>query len=141
MRIVLMLGVLMLSMSAFAQNESGLDLSLANQLGSAAGAAYACKAGKRLEDYEVIASRLLANLAATDADERTLNETYVEAKVQAIKLHKSKHPMACKEILQRFKAMRIFKFVVYADGSVRMDDGTMSHPQRPVKKLSRNQKR
>ena len=133
--------MVMLSTSVFAQNNSGLDLALANQLGAAAGAAYVCKAGKALEDYEVIASRLLANSAATNEEEQTLNETYVAAKVQAIKLHKSKHPMACKEILNRFKAMRIFKFVVYADGSVKMDDGTMLHPKRPLKKVSQNKKK
>ncbi|MBP5343713.1 MAG: hypothetical protein J6Y85_01365 [Alphaproteobacteria bacterium] len=141
MRLVLILGIVLLPLVGWAQNRLGLDTSLANQLGSAAGAAYACNAGKSLEDFEVIASRLLANSAETAEDERSLDEAYVEAKIRAMKLHKKEHPMSCQEILKRFQDMRIFKFIVYADGSVKKDDGTMLYPKRPVKKISQNKKK
>jgi len=141
MRLVIMLTMILFPVLVSAQNKPVQNSALANQLGSAAGAAYACNAGKSLEDFEVIASRLLANTAETAEDERSLDEVYVEAKVRAIKVHKKKHPMSCQEILKRFNNMRIFKFVVYADGSVKMDDGTMLHPKRPIKKPSQTKKK
>lgn len=141
MRFVFILSIFLFPMAAVAQNRPVQNAALANQLGAAAGAAYACNAGKSLEDFEVIASRLLANTAETVADEQSLDEIYVEAKVRAIKVHKKEHPMSCQEILKRFKNMRIFKFIVYADGSVKMDDGTIMHPKRPVKKITQNKKK
>ena len=141
MRLAFILSAILFPMLAFAQNKPVPNSALANQLGSAAGAAYACNAGKVLEDFEVIASRLLANTAETAEDEQSLDEVYVEAKVRAIKVHKKEHPMSCQEILKRFKNMRIFKFIVYADGSIKMDDGTMMHPKRPVKKITQDKKK
>ena len=57
------------------------------QLGMMAGLALACNAGGKLDDYELIASRILSNTAQTDADERkaaqekmiALNLAYEEA--------------------------------------------------------------
>jgi len=139
MRFVAFLCMILAGFPVWAENESALNL--ANQLGAAAGAAYACKAGKSLENYEVIASRLLANSVDTAEEERVLDEKYVEAKVEAIRLHEKEHPMPCKEVLKRFNSMKIFNFVVYADGSVKMDDGTMLHPKHPIKPVSENKKK
>ena len=139
MKRLLFLILVMWSVSCFAQEYTPAN-PLADQLGTTAGLAYACKAGKSLEDFEVIASRLLANNAATEKDEKDAYIQYVEAKVRTIKNHEKNPKFTCKEILTRFNKMSIFKFVVYADGSVKMDDGTMLRPKRPVKTVKKNKK-
>ena len=136
--VLLMLG---LSVPALAQERTAANMSLAEQLGTAAGLAHACNAGKMLEDYEVISSRLLANKADTLEAEKEAYRSYAEAKFRSFKMHKTEPQMSCAEILAYFKKMDIFKFVVYADGSVKMNDGTLLKPKRPVPKPKRTKKK
>jgi len=127
----ILLGLLFIQ-PALAQNIK--KMSDAEQLGMTAGLALACGADKKLEDFELIASRLLANQAATDELERKQAQEYIEAKWDTMQRQKKGNPSDCREILESFESLPIFNSTVYADGSVKLPDGSWSKPLRPVKK-------
>ncbi|MBR4927267.1 MAG: hypothetical protein IKY98_02960 [Alphaproteobacteria bacterium] len=103
------------------------------QLGMMAGLALACNAGGKLDDYELIASRILSNTAQTDADERKANRVYAEAKFKAYREHKTSPNATCGEVLDTFNHLPIFKSTVYADGTVKMPDGRILKPRKGAK--------
>lgn len=103
------------------------------QLGMMAGLALACNAGGKLDDYELIASRILSNTSQTDADERKANRVYAEAKFKAYREHKTSPNATCGEILDTFNHLPIFKSTVYADGTVKMPDGRILKPRKGAK--------
>ena len=103
------------------------------QLGMMAGLALACNAGGKLDDYELIASRILSNTAQTDADERKANRVYAEAKFKAYREHKISPNATCGEVLDTFNHLPIFKSTVYADGTVKMPDGQILKPRKGAK--------
>ncbi len=102
------------------------------QLGITAGTALACNAGAKLDDFELIASRLIANKALTAADEQKGYREYAEAKFQAYNEQRNNPQATCGEVLASFNHLPIFRSVVYADGGVKMYDGSYLKPVRPV---------
>ena len=96
----------------------------AAQLGTIAGIAEACGAQKELENYELIAARLIANKSASVEAEKAGYRRYAEEKLRAKRDHKGSPKLTCGEILNRFRKMPIFKSVVYKDGSLKFYDGT-----------------
>ncbi len=104
------------------------------QLGMMAGLALACNAGGRLDDYELIASRIMANTAQTDLDQKKAERQYAEAKFKAYKEHKETPQTSCGEILESFAHLPIFKSIVYADGTVKTPDGKVLKPRPGAKK-------
>ena len=58
-------------------------LSEAEQLGITAGVALSCNAGGKLDDFELIASRIIANKALTQEAEQKGYREYAEAKFGA----------------------------------------------------------
>lgn len=103
------------------------------QLGMMAGLALACNAGGRLDDYELIASRIIANSAPTDLAEQKAVREYAEAKFKAFKEQKETPQATCGEILDAFSKLPIFKSVVYADGTVQTPDGHTLKPRKGAK--------
>lgn len=93
------------------------------QLGMMAGLALACNAGGKLDDYELIASRILANTAQTDAEEKKAVKEYARAKFKAYQEQKNMPQATCGEVLDTFNHLPIFKSIVYANGTVKMPDG------------------
>ncbi|MDR2901761.1 MAG: hypothetical protein LBU87_01445 [Lactobacillales bacterium] len=128
----LILGLLLLSNTAQAQERTAKGLSEAQQLGITAGLAQACNAGGKLDDFELIASRIIANQALTQKEEMDGYRAFATSKLQALREHKDSPKLTCGEVLDDFGRLPIFKSVVYADGSVKMPDGTMLRPKRPV---------
>ncbi len=122
----------MIVQPVFAQNIG--RMTDAEQLGMMAGLAMGCGAEKKLEDFELIASRLLANQAATDKLEKREVWVYSQAKWEALQRVKRDHTVNCKEILDHFDKLPLFDSTVYADGSVKLPDGVWSKPIRPIKK-------
>jgi len=120
-----------LAQPVIAQNIK--SMSDAEQLGMTAGLAMACDSSK-LEDFEVIASRLIANQSATDEIEKKEVRVYTQAKWDALQRQKKGNPADCKEILEHFDKLPLFNSYVYGDGSVQLPDGAWSKPLRPVKK-------
>ncbi|MGN0919348.1 MAG: hypothetical protein ACI4OR_01110 [Alphaproteobacteria bacterium] len=96
----------------------------AAQLGTIAGLASACGAREKLDNYELIAARLIANKSTSEAQEKEGYRRYAEEKLHAMQEHKRSPKLTCGEILNRFQKMPLFKSVVYKDGSLKFYDGT-----------------
>ena len=96
----------------------------AAQLGTMAGLAEACGARRELEDYELIAARLIANKSPSVEAEKAGYRRYAEEKLRAMRAHKAAPKLTCGEILNRFHKMPLFRSVVYKDGSLKFYDGT-----------------
>ena len=126
---------LSLSLVCFsAQAKSVQDMSEEEQLGMMAGLALACGSKQKLEDFELISSRLLANKSASEAEEKKRIRVYMEAKWQALQQQKNSSDVPCSEVLEHFNKLPLFNSVVYGNGSVKLPDGKWSKPIRPVKK-------
>ena len=132
------LGILFFSTTVFATSRTLNGINENEQLGMMAGLALACNAGAKLDDYELIASRLLANTAQTNAEQKQAERQYAEAKFKAYKDHKASPRASCGEILESFSALPIFRSVVYADGSIKTPDGKILKT-RPEEKRARQQ--
>ena len=114
--------VLMWGLPVFGAELSVLEE--AAQLGTMAGLADACGAKEKLENYELIAARLIANKSPSVEAEKAGYRRYAEEKFRAKRAHKSAPKMTCGEILNRFQKMPLFKSIVYKDGSLKFYDGT-----------------
>lgn len=123
---------LFISVTSNAQNIQ--KLSDAEQLGMMAGLAMACGSDKKLEDFELISSRLIANQSPTEEEELRQSRIYTQAKWDALQRETKEHTVNCKEVLDHFNKLPLFNSIVYADGSVKLPDGIWSKPLRPVKK-------
>lgn len=108
----------------------------AERLGIMAGSAVACGSTKKLDDFELIASRILANQSATDEIENANVRTYMETKYRVMNMQK-KDMGTCDEVLRQFNSLPIFQSIVYADGSVKLPDGKWSKPIRKVKQTKK----
>ncbi len=114
-------------------------LSESEQLGITAGTALACNAGAKLDDFELIASRIIANQAATEEIEKERYTQFAQSKLKAYKEQKDNPQMSCGEVLSSFNRLPIFRSVVYADGSVKMPNGALLKPKRAVVKAKSSQ--
>lgn len=130
--LVLMGVCLGVACNASAAVRSAKGLSQSEQLGVTAGLALACNAGAKLDDFELIASRIMANQALSEADEKQAYKDYAAAKFGAFQEHKKNPQLTCGDVLASFNRLPIFRSVVYADGGVKMHDGTYLKPRRPV---------
>lgn len=114
-----------------AQSDTTLNgVGDASQLGMMAGLALACDGGAKLDDYELIAARILSNQAPTKADEKKAAKEFAEAKFTAFQKQKQAPEATCGEVLESFNHLPIFKSVVYADGSVKLPDGKFLKPRK-----------
>lgn len=122
---------LLVAMPALAQGDRTLNgFGDSEQLGMMAGLALACNAGTRLDDYELIASRILANQAQTAAEEKKATKDFATAKFNAYKEQKDSPQASCPEVLDSFNHLPLFKSVVYADGVVKLPNGTFLKPRK-----------
>ncbi len=125
---------LMLVSSPAVAQRTDEGLSVPEQLGITAGLAAACQAdADTLKNYELIASRLIANPAPTLDVEHAELKAYAQAKLNAMKDQKKKPQLSCREVLTRFKRQPLFGSVVYRDGTVKLPDGKIVKPKRPLK--------
>ena len=123
-----------LVLSGSVQAQSLKEMSDAEQLGMMAGLALACGGGKKLDDYELISARILANEAPTDTEENRQARIYAQAKWDAMQRAKKDTKTDCREVMAHFNKLPIFNSIVYGDGSVKLPDGVWSKPIRPVKR-------
>ncbi len=119
--------------SVQAQQRTARGLTEAQQLGITAGLALACNAGAKLDDFELIASRLIANKAPTEAVEKAGYREFAESKLKAYQEQKEKPQIPCSAVLEEFNNLPVFLSTVYADGSLKMNDGKMLRPKRPAR--------
>ena len=120
--------------SSLVNAKSVQDMSEEEQLGTLAGAALACGSKQKLEDFELISSRLIANKTASEAEEKQKIRIYMEAKWKALQQQKNSSGVSCSEVLDHFNRLPLFDSIVYKDGSVKLPDGKWSRPIRPVKR-------
>ena len=86
-------------------------------------------------------TKLLTFLTETDVAEKEALNTYAKAKLKAFKEQKQRNLIPCADVLKRFENQEIFKAVVYRDGTVKMPNGKVIKPERPVKKNSKKSKK
>ncbi|MDY6407771.1 MAG: hypothetical protein SPL08_03610, partial [Pseudomonadota bacterium] len=91
MKKLLLLCLLMMAMPAGADDveRTTEGLTEAQQLGITAGLALACNAGSKLDDFELISSRLIANKALTQEIEQKGYREFAEAKFDAYSQQKN----------------------------------------------------
>ena len=134
MKKLIVLLLLLSAVSVRAEGERTTEgLTEAEQLGITAGLALACNAGGKLDDFELIASRLIANKALTEQDEQKGYREFAESKFNAYTEQKNDPKESCGAILDSFNRLPLFRSVVFADGGLKMYDGTYLKPVRPVK--------
>ncbi|MBQ4472457.1 MAG: hypothetical protein II942_04375 [Alphaproteobacteria bacterium] len=107
----------------------------AEQMGTLAGLAYACGSKQKLKDFELIAAHILADKSATSEEAEKKLQQFNKMKYRYMKKQKDSPRMSCKEVLEHFNNMPIFQSTVYADGTVKMFDGTILKPQYPIIKV------
>lgn len=133
--------LLMLSATAIADTRTAKGVSETEQFGISAGVALACGVDRdQLKNYEMIASRLISNPLKTDKAEKEALNVYAKAKLKAFKEQKQRQILACPEVLKRFEGQEIFKAIVYRDGTVKMPNGHVIKPERPIQKKSKKSK-
>ena len=121
---------------ALADSRTTEGLTEAEQLGITAGTALACNAGGKLDDFELIASRIIANKALTAEAEQQGYREYAESKFRAYSEQRNNPQETCGAVLDSFTHLPIFRSVVFADGGLKMYDGTYLKPLRPVQQKS-----
>ena len=121
-------------LSFSAKAKSVREMSEEEQLGTLAGAALACGSKQKLEDFELICSRLIANKTASEIEEKRRIRIYMEAKWQALQQQKNGSGVSCSEVLEHFNNLPLFDSTVYGDGSVQLPDGKWSRPIRRIKR-------
>lgn len=130
---VLLVGALVFQTAAMAQSRTANGLSDAERLAISAGAAQACGAdNNKLVNYEVIVSRILVNPTATEQEETAVLTEYAQKKFEVFNEQKKAPEMGCAEVVRRFENLPIFKSVVYRDGTIKLPDGKVIKPKRPV---------
>ena len=138
--IVLLFMLMPLAVRAEDSERTTVGLTEAEQLGITAGLALACNAGGKLDDFELIASRLIANKALTSEAEQKGYREFAEAKLNAYNEQKNSPKESCGAILDSFNRLPLFRSVVFADGGLKMYDGTYLKPVRPVKPIQQKVK-
>lgn len=103
------------------------------QLGTVAGVAMACGAYRQLYLYEEITSRLLSNTAANERVEKEMYKEYAIAKTNSFREQADRRKVPCSEAVDAFSKMPIFRFELYADGSLKTPEGRYLLPRRQKK--------
>ena len=125
-----------------ANSRTMQGVSETEQLGISAGVALACHADQeQLKNYEMIASRIISNPLKTVAAEKEALRLYAQAKLKAYTEHKKQKLMNCNEVLSRFESQEIFKSVIYRDGTIKMPNGKVIKPERPLKTKKTSKKK
>lgn len=99
------------------------------QLGTVAGVAMACGAYRQLYLYEEITSRLLSNTAANERIEKEMYKEYAIAKTNSFREQADRRKVPCSEATAAFSKMPIFRFELYADGSLKSPEGRYILPR------------
>lgn len=130
-----------ISTASFATGRTLKGVSETEQLGISAGVALACKVDmEKLKNYEMIASRIIANPLKSEKAEKEALHIYAQAKLKAFAEQKKQKLMNCVEVLERFEEQDIFDSVVYRDGTIKLPNGKVLKPKRPLP-VSKNKKK
>lgn len=126
--------VFFVSSVVHAESRTANGLSDVEKLAITAGAAQACGANTdKLQTYEMIASRIIVNPLRSEAEENAALKVYAQKKLQTFQEQKSSPELNCQEVLARFNQMSLFKSTLYRDGTLKLPDGKVIKPMRPLK--------
>lgn len=120
-----------LIMGICASRVSAQDVSYIDEiraLGSVAGQGLACNASK-YDTFEWLARAILISKAPNDSMQAQAMYAYNEEKANAYMSKQMDGMFDCAEINRRFNAQQIFQAVLYADGTIKMPDGTIIKPR------------
>ena len=129
-------GTLLLTLPSLAEEGSRTmkGLSDIDKLAITAGAAQACNADSdRMDTYEMIVSRILVNPTRSEKEESAVLTAYAQRKLQTYQEQKASPEINCSEVLARFYKLPLFRSTVYRDGTLKLPDGTIMKPVRPLK--------
>lgn len=116
--------LLLFVMSIFpAQSQTLNGMTDAQQLGSMAGLALACNAGKKLDDFQLISSYIIANANPTEEKRKRAFKAFAAEKLRTYNLQKEAPQEDCPEVLEKFYNLPIFGATVYKNGTVKFPDG------------------
>ena len=99
------------------------------QLGYVAGQGLACRA-RKYHQYELLARALLVTKASSDKEQQEAMVAYNEAKITSMSAVFAKDYEGCDNIVHEFNRQKIFSSVLYADGKIKLYDGTMLTPRK-----------
>ncbi|MBQ9089622.1 MAG: hypothetical protein IJY58_01055 [Alphaproteobacteria bacterium] len=138
MKKIILYGILSLilfnSTICVAGSRTAKGLSEIDKLAITAGAAQACNADRdKMTTYEMIVSRILVNPTRSEQAEQAVLTAYARKKLQTYQEQKSSPEIDCHEVLERFNNMPLFRSTVYRDGTLKLPDGKIIKPVRPVK--------
>ena len=95
----------------------------AQQLGAMAGLALACNAGSRLDDFQLIASYIIANESPTEEKRQKAFKAFAAEKLRTYNMQKDNPHEDCPTVLKHFYNLDIFNCTIYASGDVKFPDG------------------
>lgn len=116
--------------SLWAQSTTTKGLTETQKLGITAGTAYACRADKRLQDFELIVSYILKNKSKTPQMATQQVQEYAQAKFDAYRKQLYFPTLSCRQILDSFYSLPLLKSVVYKNGTIKLPDGKIIKPQK-----------
>ncbi|HCU58540.1 MAG TPA: hypothetical protein DIC64_01000 [Alphaproteobacteria bacterium] len=97
-------------------------------LGYLAGEGLACKASK-YDTFELIARAFLISKARSDDEQASGMEAFNEAKAESFISKIQENMSGCAQIANAFNNQKIFKTVIYGDGTLKMPDGKIIKPR------------
>ena len=100
------------------------------QLGAVSGQGLGCRA-RKYQQYELLARALLVTKSPNDKLQQQAMRVYNEAKVDAYMTVFANDYAGCDEIVYNFNRQKIFKMILYADGKIKLLDGSVLKPRKP----------
>ena len=131
MKKFLILAFCLISFIANAQNSiTPAYIEEMKSLGYVSGTGLACGAA-RYSTFEMLARAILITKAVSDQNQEEGMRAYNSSKADAFLAKQSDGLYNCNELNARFNNQKIFKTILYADGTIKMYDGKVYRPRHP----------
>lgn len=114
---------------AYAANKQPSYLEEAAALGTVAGQGLACHA-KKYHKFELLARAIIVSKAKNDKMQRDGLNSFTEAKVNTFMDIESERFSECDDIVYAFNRQKIFDATLYANGKIKMPDGSLIVPRK-----------
>ena len=128
MKFFLLLFALLLTAQKAAAAPQPTYIEEVQGLGYIAGQGLACDASK-YHTFEMIARAFLVSKARSDAEQKKGMDAYNEAKANAFIMQIKDGLQNCDLTAENFDHQKIFKSVIYGDGTLKMPDGKIIKPR------------
>lgn len=125
--------ILLFSIIAFSASAKSITPAYIEEmkaLGSVSGTGLACGAA-RYSTFEMLARAILITKAVSDQNQAEGMRAFNTAKADAFISKQADGMYNCDELNERFNNQKIFKTVLYADGTIKMYDGKVFKPRHP----------